>query len=292
MEWVNALVQGILLGGLYALLATGLSLVFGVMRVVNLAQGDLTILAAFVALAIADTTGANPLVSLLVVVPALMLLGYVLQRGILNRALAGGVLPPILVTFGIAVILQNALLGVFSADSQGLDAGSIEGQSLRLTDQLAVGWFPLATLVVAVVILVGLQLFIGRTQLGRAFRATSDDADAARLVGINDRHVYALAMALALGTVAVAGVFLGIRTTFGPLDGPVRLIFAFEAVVIGGLGSLWGTLAGGVILGVAQALGNQVSPAYQLLAGHLVFLAILAFRPRGLFPSAAVRSTS
>jgi branched-chain amino acid transport system permease protein len=292
MEWVNALVQGVLLGGLYALLATGLSLVFGVMRVVNLAQGDLTILAAFVALAIADATGANPLVSLLVVVPALMLLGYVLQRGILNRALAGGVLPPILVTFGIAVILQNALLEIFSADSQGLDAGSIEGQSLRLTDQLAVGWFPLATLVVAVVILVGLQLFIGRTQLGRAFRATSDDADAARLVGINDRHVYALAMALALGTIAVAGVFLGIRTTFGPLDGPVRLIFAFEAVVIGGLGSLWGTLAGGVILGVAQALGNQVNPAYQLLAGHLVFLAILAFRPRGLFPSAAVRSTS
>ena len=289
MEWVNALVQGILLGGLYALLATGLSLVFGVMRVVNLAQGDLTILAAFMALAIADVSGANPLLSLLVVVPVLMLLGYVLQRGILNRAIAGGVLPPILVTFGIAVILQNALLEIFSADSQGLDAGPIEGQSLRLTDQLAVGWFPLATLLVAVLILVGLQLFIGRTQLGRAFRATSDDADAARLVGINDRHVYALAMALALGTIAVAGVFLGIRTTFGPLDGPVRLIFAFEAVVIGGLGSLWGTLAGGVILGVAQALGNQVNPAYQLLAGHLVFLAILAFRPRGLFPSASVR---
>lgn len=289
MEWVNAVVQGVLLGGLYALLATGLSLVFGVMRLVNLAQGDLTILSAFLALSIVQASGLNPLLALLLVVPLMMVVGYVLQRGALNRALAGGILQPVLVTFGIAVILQNALLTAYTADSRGLDAGPIEGESLRITEHLAVGVFPLLTLVVAVVILVGLQLLIGRTQLGRAFRATSDDPDAARLVGIDDRHVYALAMAIALGTVAVAGVFLGIRTTFAPLDGPVRLIFAFEAVVIGGLGSLWGTLAGGIVLGVAQALGNQVNPAYQLLAGHLVFLAVLAFRPQGLFPSAAMR---
>jgi branched-chain amino acid transport system permease protein len=292
VDWVNALIQGILLGGLYALLATGLSLVFGVMRVVNLAQGDLTILAAFLAASIVDATQINPLLALVVVVPAMMILGYALQRGVLNFALSGNVLLPILITFGIGVILQNALLTVYTADSRGLDAGSIEGSSLQLTDQLAVGWFPLVTLVVAILILVGLQLLIGRTQLGRAFRATADDPAAARLVGINDRHVYALAMALALGTVAVAGVFLGIRTTFGPLDGPVRLIFAFEAVVIGGLGSLWGTLAGGIILGVAQTFGNQVSPAYQLLAGHLVFLVVLVVRPGGLFPSAAIRQTT
>jgi branched-chain amino acid transport system permease protein len=289
MDWLNAIVQGVLLGGLYALLATGLSLVFGVMRLVNLAQGDLTVLAAFLALSVVEVTGVNPLVSLIAVVPLLMIGGYLLQRFLLNFTLGRGVLPPVLVTFGLAVILQNVLLGVYSADSQGLDAGPIEGSSLRLTDQLAVGWFPLITLIVAVSILVGLQLLISRTALGRSFRATADDPDAASLVGIDDRHVYAVAMALALGTVAIAGVFLGIRTTFAPADGPVRLIFAFEAVVIGGLGSLWGTLVGGIVLGVAQALGNQVGPGYQILAGHLVFLVVLIFRPSGLFARPTVR---
>lgn len=289
MDWLNAVVQGVLLGGLYALLATGLSLVFGVMRLVNLAQGDLTVLAAFLALSVVEATGVNPLVSLVVVVPLLMIGGYLLQRLLLNFTLGRGVLPPVLVTFGLAVILQNALLGAYSADSQGLDAGAIEGSSLRLTDQLAVGWFPLITLIVAVLILVGLQLLISRTALGRSLRATADDPDAASLVGIDSRHIYAVAMALALGTIAIAGVFLGIRTTFAPSDGPVRLIFAFEAVVIGGLGSLWGTLVGGIVLGVAQALGNQIGPGYQILAGHLVFLIVLIFRPSGLFARPALR---
>jgi branched-chain amino acid transport system permease protein len=283
MEWINAVVQGVLLGGLYALLATGLSLVFGVMRLVNLAHGDLGILAAFFALVVVEATGANAILSLVVVVPLMMAIGYVLQRLLLNRTLEGGVLPPLLVTFGLAVVLQNVLLTTFTADSQGLDAGAIERASLRLTDQLAVGWLPLLTLVVAVSILVGLQLLLDRTSLGRALRATADDAPAARLVGIDDRHIFAIAMAIALGTVAIGGVFLGIRTTFGPLDGPARLIFAFEAVIIGGLGSLWGTLVGGIILGVAQALGNQIDPAFQILAGHLVFLAVLLLRPSGLF---------
>lgn len=289
MEWLNAIVQGFLLGGLYALLATGLSLVFGVMRLVNLAQGDLTVLAAFLALSVVEATGVNPLVSLLVVVPLLMVGGYLLQRLLLNFTLGRGVLPPVLVTFGLAVILQNVLLGAYSADSQGLDAGPIEGSSLRLTEQLAVGWFPLITLIVAVVILVGLQWLISQTALGRSLRATADDPDGASLVGIDNRHVYAVAMALALGTIAIAGVFLGIRTTFAPSDGPVRLIFAFEAVVIGGLGSLWGTLVGGIVLGVAQALGNQVGPGYQVLTGHLVFLIVLLFRPSGLFARPAQR---
>lgn len=290
MEWLNAIVQGVLLGGLYALLATGLSLVFGVMRVVNLAHGDLGILAAFLALVVVEATGVNALLSLVVVVPLMMGIGYVLQRGLLNRTLDGGVLPPLLVTFGLAVVIQNGLLTAFTADSQGLDAGVIETASLRLTDQLAVGWLPLLTLATAVGILIGLQLLLDRTSLGRALRATADDAAAARLVGIDDRHIFAVAMAIALGTVAIGGVFLGIRTTFGPSDGPARLIFAFEAVIIGGLGSLWGTLAGGVILGVAQAVGNQIDPAYQILAGHIVFLALLLLRPSGLFSRPTTRA--
>jgi branched-chain amino acid transport system permease protein len=284
---VNAIVQGVLLGGMYALFATGLSLMFGVMRLVNLAHGDLSIAAAFVALVTVDALGVNPLVTLALVVPVMFAAGYLLQRGLLNFTLRGGdPLPSILVTFGLSVILQNLLLEVFSADSRGLDAGAVENSGVRVTSQLAVGWFPLLTLATGIGVLVGLQLLLSRTRIGRAFRASSDDQEAARLMGIDHRHLYALATGIALATVAVAGVFLGIRTTFTPGLGPTRLIFAFEAVIIGGLGSLWGTLAGGLVLGVAQTLGAQLSPGWGVLAGHLVFLAVLAFRPSGLLGKA------
>jgi branched-chain amino acid transport system permease protein len=289
MEWLNAIVQGLLLGGLYAMLATGLSLVFGVMRLVNLAHGDLGLLAAFIALVIVEATGIGPFLSLVIVVPLMMGLGYVLQRVILNRTLEGGVLSSIVVTFGLAVVLQNALLTVFTADSRGLDVGSLETASLAITNRIAVGWLPLITLATAVTILVVLQLTLDRTQIGRALRAASDDGEAARIVGIDNRHLNGLAMAIALGTVAIGGVFLGIRTTFAPADGPALLIFAFEAVIIGGLGSLWGTLAGGILLGVSQTVGGQISPALQILGGHLVFLAILLLRPEGLFPRPRAR---
>jgi branched-chain amino acid transport system permease protein len=287
VTWLNDVVQGLLLGGLYALFATGLSLMFGVMRLVNLAHGDLSIVAAFLALAIVDTVPVNPLWTVPLVAPLMFGVGYLLQRGLLNSTLRGGdPLPPVLVTFGLSIILQNLLLEVFSADSQGLDAGRIEDASIRVSDRLAVGWFPLLTLLVGIAVLAGLQLLIGRTRLGRAFRATADDPEAASLVGLDHRHVYAMATGIALATVAIAGIFLGIRTTFAPSVGPTRLIFAFEAVVIGGLGSLWGTLLGGLVLGVAQTLGAQLSPGWGVLAGHLVFLAVLAFRPTGLLGKA------
>jgi branched-chain amino acid transport system permease protein len=291
MTWVNAIVQGILLGGLYALFAAGLSLVFGVMRLVNLAHGDLSILAAFLVVAVVDAAGFSSWIGLVLIVPAMFLIGYLLQLTILNRTLESGELAPLLVTFGIAIILQNVLLETFSADSRGIDAGSIETDSIRVTDQLSVGWFPLLTFIVSVLLLAGLQLLTSRTRLGRAMRATADDLRAAELMGIDHRRIYAVAMGIALGTVALAGVFFGMRTTFGPSDGPVRLIFAFEAVIIGGLGSLWGTLVGGIVLGVAQTVGTQIafsagiSPGWGgILAGHLVFLAVLAIRPTGLFP--------
>lgn len=283
MEWVNAVVQGILLGGLYALFATGLSLVFGVMRLVNLAHGDLSILAAFLLVAIVDATGLDPWIGLALVVPALFVIGYVLQYGLLNRTLAGGELAPLLVTFGLSIILQNVLLEVFTADSRGLDAGSIETSSIRISDQISIGWFPLVTFIVSIVLLSVLQLALSRTRTGRALRATADDPRTAQLQGIDNRRIYALAMGIALATVALAGVFLGMRTTFGPAIGPARLIFAFEAVIIGGLGSLWGTLVGGIVLGVAQTVGAQISPGWGVLTGHLVFLAVLATRPTGLF---------
>ena len=286
MAWLDTILQGLLLGGLYALFATGLSLIFGVMRIVNLAHGDLSILAAFLAVVAVESLGLNPFVALVLVAPLMAVLGYGLQTLVLNRLLGQGILPPILVTFGLSIIIQNGLLEIFSADSRRLNPGGIETASVALGGQLAIGWLPLITLGVAVAILVGLQGLIGRLSVGRAFRATSDDQETAELMGIDNRRLYGLAMALSLGIVAVAGVFLGIRTTFTFASGPDRLLFAFEAVIIGGLGSLWGTLVGGAVLGVAQTVGAKLSPGWGILTGHLVFLAVLLLRPQGLFAKA------
>jgi branched-chain amino acid transport system permease protein len=283
VAWVNDVIQGILLGGLYALFAAGLSLIFGVMRLVNLAHGDLSLLAAYAALLIVGPLNISPFLSIILVMALVALFGYVLQRGFLNFALEDDPMPTILATFGLSIVIQNLLLEVFSANSKGLDAGAIEGQTLRITDQIAIGWLPLITLATSVAVLLALQLYMTRTRMGRAFRATSDNQVAAQLMGIDNRHLYGLAMAIALAIVAIAGVFIGIRTTFNPSLGPARLIFAYEAVIIGGLGSVWGTLVGGVLLGVAQTIGSHLDPGWGVLAGHLLFLAVLVLRPRGLF---------
>jgi len=284
MDWVNSIIQGVLVGGLYALFAAGLSLIFGVMRLVNIAHGDLIVLAAYLALTTVVMTGLHPLAALLIVVPVMALIGYGLQRGILNRTLGDDILPPLLVTFGLSVILQNAFLEVYSADPQKLNAGTIETASIPVGGGLNIGVFPLLMFATAVVVIAGLQWIFYRSAMGRSFRAVSDNQDIAQLMGLNKAHVFGLAMALALAVVAIAGVFLGVRTSFDPAAGPGRLIFGFEAVIIGGLGNLWGTLAGGIILGVAQNIGAKIHPGWQLLAGHIAFLIVLAARPRGLFP--------
>ena len=284
MIWLNIIIQGILVGGLYALFAAGLSLIFGVMRLVNIAHGDLIVAVAYLTLIVVQFTGLNPLLSLIFVVPLAMLFGYGLQRGILNRTLGKDILPPLLVTFGLSVILQNGLLEIFTADSRKLSAGVIETASFDILPGVAIGLLPLLQFVVAVAVIWGLQFLFYNTSLGRSFRAVSDDAETALLMGLDQRKTYAWAMALCLGVVAIAGVFLGVRSNFDPFMGPGRLIFGFEAVIIGGLGNLWGTLVGGVILGVSQAIGAQINPGWQLLAGHLIFLLVLAFRPKGLFP--------
>lgn len=283
MDWVNAVVQGTLLGGLYALFAAGLSLIFGVMRLVNIAHGDLIVLAAYLGLTVTTALGLHPLAALLLVVPAMALIGYALQRLVLNRTLGDDILPPLIVTFGLSVIIQNALLEGYSADPQKLQAGAFETASVDVGG-LSLGLLPLLTFATAVAAIAGLQWTFYRTALGRAFRATSDRQDIAQLMGLNRAHVFGLAMALSLAVTGIAGIFLGIRTSFDPAIGGSRLLFGFEAVIIGGLGNLWGTLAGGVILGVSQGIGAQISPGLQILAGHLVFLVILAVRPRGLFP--------
>ncbi len=286
MDWVNAIVQGTLLGGLYALFAAGLSLIFGVMRLVNIAHGDLIVMAAYLGLTVTATVGLHPLAALAIVVPAMALIGYVLQRGLLNQTLGEDLLPPLLVTFGLSVILQNGLLEVYTADPQKMDAGALETASISMGG-LTLGVLPVLTFAIAVVVIWALQWTFYHTAVGRAFRAVSDNQDIAQLMGLNRRHVFGLAMALALGVTAIAGILLGIRTSFDPSIGGGRLIFGFEAVIIGGLGNLWGTLAGGVILGIAQTVGAKIDPGFQILAGHLAFLIILAIRPNGLFPRIA-----
>jgi len=284
MGWVNVILQGVLIGGLYAMFAAGLSLIFGVMRLVNIAHGDLIVLAAYIALMATQGLGVDPLTSLLLVVPVMAAIGYALQRGLLNRTLGADLLPPLLVTFGLSIIIQNGLLEWFTADSRKLQAGALEIQTFQIAQGVWVGALPLIQFIVAVAVIAGLQVLFYKTALGRAFRATSDDQSVAQLMGLDTRHVFAMAMALSLAIVAIAGVFLAVRANFDPAIGPARLIFGFEAVIIGGLGSMWGTLAGGIILGVSQAIGAQIDPGWQLLAGHIVFLVILAVRPQGLFP--------
>ncbi len=284
MDWLNVLIQGILLGGLYALFATGLALVFGVMRFVNLAHGDLGILAAFVALFLIESLHLGVLWSALLTIAIMFVVGYLLQRGLLNFTLGTDETRPIVVAIGLSIIIQNGLLMWFSADFRGLDAGTIENISVTVTDKLAIGWFPLLVFLLSIAVIAGLQLFLNRTKLGRAFRATSDDREAAELMGINNRHIYGLAMAISLAIVAVAGIMLAVRTTFEPTQGSFRLIYAFEAVIMGGMGSIWGTLVGGIILGVSQTMGSQAfGSGWGIFVGHLVFLTVLALRPSGFF---------
>lgn len=282
MNLLDPIVQGILLGGLYALFAAGLSLMFGVMRIVNLAHGFFAVLAAYGALMVVQATGMSPILALLIVVPIMAALGYVLQRTILQRTLSKSPLPSLLVTFGLSIIIQNALLIFFSADQRRLTLGDIDTASISLPFDIKVGVYPLAVFVLAIILLAIISFVTQKTQYGRLVRAVSDDPDTVMLQGANPKVIYGVATAIAFALVAIAGVANGIQTSFNPASGGMLLIFAFEAVIIGGLGSLWGTLGGAIILGVAQTVGAAFAPAQQILAGHIVFLLFLAFLPNGL----------
>jgi len=284
LGWLDTIIQGAQLGGLYALFAAGLSLIFGIMRLVNLAHGDLIVLAAFAILALTSWFGFDPFLAALLAMPAMFAAGFALQHVLLNRTLGRDLLPPLLVTFGLSIIIQNGLLEAFTADSRRLRLGAIETASIKLGGDLAIGLMPLLTLGSAIAVILLLNLLFYRTALGRAFRATSDDLEIAQLMGIDHRRIYSIAMGIAMVVATIAALYLGIRANFDPTIGPARLIYAFEAVITGGLGSLWGTLAGGIIIGLAQTVGAKMNPEWQILAGHIAFLVVVVLRPRGLFP--------
>jgi branched-chain amino acid transport system permease protein len=283
MGWVDAIIQGILTGGLYALFATGLSLMFGVMNVVNLAHGDLAVIAGYIAIGIIAVTHVPVLWSFLIVVPVMAALGYALQRTLIQSALDRSVLTTLLVTFGLSVVIENGLLQFFTANSRGIGVGSpLVSGSFKL-GSMQIGYLLVVVFAVAVVVLLGLQYFLSRSRYGRLIRAVADDREAAQLSGADYRHVFGIAAALAFGTVALGGISYGMYSQLSPTTGTdTILLFAFAAVVIGGLGSLWGTLLGGVVLGVAQQIGAQINISYEVLAGYLVFLAVLVLRPQGL----------
>ncbi len=280
MTVLNAVLQGVFLGAFYAVLACGLSIMFGVMRIINLAHGDVAVLGAYIVYVIVERTGVSAFVAFAVALPVMVLLGYVLQLTVLERSLKSGILTPLLATFGLSIVIQNLLQIVFSPDvrSLGGSAGSVTTASWQVTSGLSVSALGLVVLVVAVLLFATLQLFLSRTRAGWIMRATAEDPDAAELVGIDSRSVYARATAIAVAIAALGGLFLGIRSVFDPVSGPTQLIFAFEAVVIGGMGSLWGTLLGGIALGVAQTIGAQIHPQFAVMAGHLLFLAVLIVR--------------
>ncbi len=287
-DWLNTLVQGILLGGLYALFGMGQSLIFGVMRLTNTAHGDFIILAAFAALSIVMAVGlpasAAPWVALIILLPVGFGVGYGLQRFVLNGTLGRDPLPSLVVTFGLAIVIQNLLQEIFTADPRSIESAGLNTASIAIGDSLAVGTLPLLIFVVAVVMAIVMQALFDHTPLGRSFRAVSDDRDAAELMGLDYRHVYALATGIAFLLVVIAGTLHAMKTTVSPSDGPALLLYAFEAVIIGGMGSFYGTLVGGVILGVTQAIGFRIDPGWGIWLGHVVFLVMLLFRPSGLFP--------
>ena len=279
----DILLQGLLLGGLYALFALGQSLMFGVMRLTNTAQGDFIILGGFFAISLVGATGLAPGWALLLIAPAAFIFGYVLQRFVLNGTLGKDPLPSLVVTFGLAIIIQNLLLELYSADPRSLDAGAIALDSLSI-GIATVGTLPLLTLGVAVLATLALQALFSFTSLGRSFRAVSDDREAAKLMGIRPSIVYAQATGIAFVLIALAGMLQAMRTTVSPSDGPLLLLFAFEAVIIGGMGSFWGTLLGALLLGISQQIGFRFDPGWGIWVGHLTFLLVLLIRPQGLFP--------
>jgi branched-chain amino acid transport system permease protein len=287
-DYSNTLLQGILLGGLYALFAMGQSLIFGVMRLTNTAHGDFIVLAAFAAISVVAALGIAPAVApwiaLVLLLPLGFAAGYGLQRWVLNGTLGRDPLPSLVVTFGLAIVIQNLLQEIYTADPRSIDSAGLNTASIALGERLAIGTLPLIIFLIAVAMAVAMQWLFDHTALGRAFRAVSDDRDAAELMGLDHRHIYALATGIAFVLIVFAGTLHGLKTTVAPSDGPALLLFAFEAVIIGGMGSFYGTLAGGIILGVTQGIGFRFDVGWGIWLGHIVFLLMLLFRPSGLFP--------
>jgi branched-chain amino acid transport system permease protein len=290
VTWINVVVSGVLLGGFYALFACGLSLMFGVMKIINLAHGDMAVVAGYTAVFLVPKFHLPEVWSFLVVVPIFALLGYIVQRTLLQKSIDRDPFTTLLVTFGLSVVIENLLLEIYTANAQSINIGSLIAKSWQVNTTIYVSYLSLTVLIVSIVVLAALQLFLSKTSTGRQIRAVSDDREAAQLCGTNYRHIFGIASSLAFATVALAGIAFGMYTSLDPTAGGVNLLYAFETVVIGGIGSLWGTLVGGILLGIAQQFGAHFNEQYTILAGNILFLLVLAIRPQGLFGKKVVMS--
>ncbi len=277
------IMNGLLLGGLYGIVGIGMSMIFGIVRVVNLAHGDLVILAAYLSFVTLAIFKVSPLLTLVLVIPAMFIIGFIIQYYLVNRVLGKDMNPPLLVAFGLSIILQNLLLLIFTPDARAL-LTSLSIATIPIGGFLNIPVVYLVDFIASLVTIFLLSRFFTTTYLGKAIRAASDDEGAAELMGINTKRIYAWAMAIAGGTAAIAGVLVGMTFTFYPHTGPDYLIIAFGVVIVGGLGSLIGTFMGGLILGLAQILGAHfLGPGFQLISGYVILLIVLAFKPTGLF---------
>jgi branched-chain amino acid transport system permease protein len=277
---ISQLAQAILLGGYYALIACGLSFMFSVMRIINLAHGSLIVLGGYFLWYLGEFHGVSPFVGLAALIPVMALLGWALQRFLLARSARGGELLPILTTFGLAIVIDNLLFEKFGADTRSLAPyiGDLAWDSWELPGGVYVGKIAVMIFATAIVLLGGIQLFLKKTLMGKAIRATAEDPDTAGIVGIDARRASAVAAAIAMMTVGVASAALGLRATFDAYAGGPQLLFAFEATIIGGVGSLWGTLLGGIVLAIAQTAGASLHPQGFLIGGHAAFLLVLFAR--------------
>lgn len=286
---LQCIITGILLGGLYSMIGIGMSLVFGIMGLTNLAHGDLMILGTYITLVVTRAAGVPLILSAVISVVAMCILGFLIQNFLVNRVMDKGDAPALLVTFGVSIFLSNLMLRIFGADNQSIP-NTLSSQNVITTDVLFVSANYLVSFLIAIIIIIGLNLMMQKTNFGRAIRATSDDAMAAELMGVNTKMAYAVAMVICMGITAVAGTLVGSTFVFYPSSGTQYLIIAFGVVVIGGMGSLIGTLVGGIVLGLAQLIGGYVfGSGVQMLVAYIVLLIILAIRPNGLFAASAVR---
>jgi branched-chain amino acid transport system permease protein len=284
--FAETFLNGLMLGALYALFGLGLSLSLGVMRMINIAHGDLIVVGAYLTSVATGLFGVDPIPALLLVVPAMFALGWLMQRLLLNRVVGRGPLAPLLLTFGLSIVLQNLLQEIFTADTRSLRAGDLAQLGVNISG-VSIGVLPLLSMFASITLLGTTHWLIGHTHFGRQARAVSDDPDTARLVGVNDRRFFALVTGFIFATIGIAAVLYAIRTPFSPTAGPERLLYSFESVVLGGLGNIWGTLVGGIVIGVAQLFGAKISSGLGPFFGHLIFLIVLLARPQGLFGRAA-----
>ncbi len=279
----QAIINGILLGGLYAIVGVGMSVIFGIVKLTNLAHGEFVITAAYLSLTVCTLLKVHPLISLIIVVPVMFVIGYFIQNLLVNRVLPRGTEPPLLVMFGLSIIIQNLLLQAYSSDAQNLRS-AFATKSISLGGSMSVSVMMLIDCLVGVVVILLLNFFLRRTYMGQSIRAASDDSTAAQLMGVNVKRTYGIAMGIAMATAAIAGVLVGMTYNFYPTTGSQYLIISFGVVVIGGMGSILGTLAAGIIFGLAQLIGGQfLGTSLQMLAGFIVILIMLAVRPQGLF---------